>query len=260
MDYMSYCMYVLAGQDKQALLNHSLLHSTASQTFATFFQHFMSSNVSLTRGGLSYQMIDEQLPSDLLPTSIYNSTTNQTVVVPIPRPVSNTNRTAEVDVSITVKVLHMSPVAVWICVGILIWLILTVLVIVASDSRYLGRLLRGSKTLADVAILLAGSDALLAYMANHHTGQYNTNTPQVKLGWFRDRTGQPRWGIELVGNEFGVDWLDEGEIPERKQGKDNKGNYEMVDMADRTESGPRSKGDRSIVQYSDGGEIPAHDI
>jgi hypothetical protein len=49
-DFMTYSMYTLAGQDPAALLNGTLFKDLAQRTFTTFFQHFVSGNLLTTSG------------------------------------------------------------------------------------------------------------------------------------------------------------------------------------------------------------------
>lgn len=205
MDYASYSMYNQVGQDAEALLDPQTLYSLANKTFATYFQHFASFNVSITNGSFAYQYINETLPPDLgdVDGPAEYGTSN-------PSPISHTNRTVAVQITRPVKVLRVSPIALWLSVGILVWLIATTIVVVVVEKRWLAKLVGGTKTLADRAILMAGSDALLNRVASGRVGQQKDGTElQTKLGWFRDKRGDVRWGIELFGEGSGVEWLDE---------------------------------------------------
>src|SRR5438045_3367785 len=65
-DFMSYAMYSLVGEDAEALLDLAILQSCAQRVFSTFFQHFVSSNVT-SDGSWAFQRIGERLPQDLGP-------------------------------------------------------------------------------------------------------------------------------------------------------------------------------------------------
>lgn len=203
LDYMSYCMLAQVNQDKQALLDLETLNHHANGTFATFFQHYVSSNLSATAGGWAYQRIGAILPQDLGPTQNGQPEGN-------PSPISYTSRTVEAEVATEIKILKMSPLASWLSMSILVWLIITAILVLLVEKQYLARLHRGVNTIAYVAILIARSHAFLAHMENYGTDSKSANADlKTKLGWFRDREGQERWDIELVANESGVKWLDD---------------------------------------------------
>lgn len=48
MDLMTYSMYSLANKDPEAFKNETLLNELINKVFQTFFQHFVSTNASLT--------------------------------------------------------------------------------------------------------------------------------------------------------------------------------------------------------------------
>ncbi|KKY13809.1 hypothetical protein UCDDS831_g08634 [Diplodia seriata] len=134
LDFTSYAMFSLAKKDPKALLNASAMEALANKTFSTFFQHFVSSNLSMDAGSWVYQPIGAQLPPDTGPLQ-WNG--NLTVVDrPDPHPLPPTNRTAVVEVSTPVEMLRTNAVAVWLSVAILIWLVgTTVLVAIVQKSR-----------------------------------------------------------------------------------------------------------------------------
>ena len=209
-DYMSYSMLTQVNQDKQALLDLDTLYHHANRTFSTFFQHYVSSNVSVKSGGWAYQKIGATLPVDLSPRQDGEPEAN-------PRPISHTSHTVEAKVATEIKILRMSPLASWLCMSILVCLVVTAILILLVEKRYLANLHRGVKTIADIAILVAGSHALLSYLKTHGIDSKNADADvKTILGWFRDREGQERWGIELVGDESGIKWLED----DREDGED----------------------------------------
>lgn len=63
---MTYAMYTRANWDPQTLLNTTVRADLASEAFTVFFfQHFVSSNVSLDTGSWAYQSINASVPLDL---------------------------------------------------------------------------------------------------------------------------------------------------------------------------------------------------
>ncbi|OJD31470.1 uncharacterized protein BKCO1_4800063 [Diplodia corticola] len=194
LDFMTYSMYTESGQaDPRALTNATTLEHYAQRTFATFFQHFVSSNLSLTTGGYAYQAVNATLPSDLGAASDGDAL-NLSV------PHSRTNRRAEAFVAAPVEVLEMNPVAVWLSIGVLVWLIVTTGVVGAMQRKYLRNLESDVECVADVLALVAGSERLLAWVSEKGAeGQEGGKEGVVtKLGWFEDGRGGRRWGIEVV--------------------------------------------------------------
>lgn len=49
--FMTYALYALTGHESTTLLTATLLQSLAELTFSTFFQHYVSSNISSQDGG-----------------------------------------------------------------------------------------------------------------------------------------------------------------------------------------------------------------
>lgn len=198
LDIMTYAMYALAGKDPQALLNASTMEATAQKTFTTFFQHFVSSNVSFGTGGSwAYQPINATLP----PCLAYNRTSSACAEQPSVWPLSHTNSTVDVQISRRVSLLRMNKVAVWLSVGILAWLIATTVVVAATMNRHLKGLKGDVERVADVLLMVAGSDKLLRLLKERGERKLAEEEVMTKLGWFEDRDGQLRWGIEVVEGE-----------------------------------------------------------
>lgn len=191
-------MYKKAGEDPKAFLNVTLLQELAQKSFSTFFQHFVSSNLSLTTGGWAYQPINATLPADLGAVDTFWSTQqggNRNYSIPR----SHTNRTAVVQVSTPIEVLEVNTVAVWLSIGIIIWLIVTTIIIGLLQRRYLRNLNCNIDCIGDVLILVAGSDKLLRLIDDMGPRALNGNKSVLtKLGWFQDAGGRQRWGIEVV--------------------------------------------------------------
>lgn len=197
LDLMSYAMYSLVDEDPIALLDAETMEATAQKTFTTFFQHFVSSNVPFETGGWAYQPINYTLPQCL-----WNFTAPSTCKDPIRWPISHTNRTTTAEISTEIVLLKTNPAAVWLSVAILVWLIATTVVIAAVQRRYLKNLKGDVACVADTLALVAGSDKLLKLLQDRREGRFEENDGiKTRLGWFKDREGQSRWGIEVVDRE-----------------------------------------------------------
>ncbi|USP74676.1 hypothetical protein yc1106_01950 [Curvularia clavata] len=204
MDLMTYSMYNLANRDPQALLDYKTLAANAGKTFETFFQHFVSNGLSLETGGLAYQKIDDHSMDDLGSPIAWNGT-----ALPQRNYASqNTNRTAEAQVSNRIQVLHMNTVATYLTVSIIVWLIATTVVISFLQRKYTSTLVRDIQLIADVLVLLAGSDNLLELLQERGFEVKKAEDISTMLGWFKDRSGEVRWGVEVVGGRNAVEWVE----------------------------------------------------
>lgn len=196
LDLMTYSMFSMAGKDREALLDPVIMEDLANKTFSTFFQHFVSRNLSDT-GSWTYQRINDTLPNDLgqILDDDGGVSPNQTEY----RPPSQSNHSADVLVSTPVEMLRMGAVAVWLSGAILVWLIVTVVFIAVVHRSQLKRLNGNVECVADVLILVAGSEGLLQLVREKGPeGVANGDDRfMAKLGWFKGGDGEDRWGVEV---------------------------------------------------------------
>jgi hypothetical protein len=193
LDFMTYAMYSLADENPEALLDASILQSLAQETFSTFFQHYVSSDVSLEIGSWAYQPINATLPSVQGLSLSGNQNLSQSASS------SMTNRTVEAVVSTKIELLRVNPVAVWLSVSILIWLLVTTIIFAAVERRHYKGLIRNIECVADVMILVAGSKEFLQVAKNRTIEELDIDKESclTKLGWFLDCHGEDRWGVEI---------------------------------------------------------------
>ncbi|KAF1913324.1 hypothetical protein BDU57DRAFT_504408 [Ampelomyces quisqualis] len=203
MDLMTYSMYLLARKDPEALLNYTTLATYANRTFQTFFQHFVNSELSLDKGGFAYQPIGDNTME-----TIGRSTNNGTFLARDSISVPRTNRNITASVSHRIRVLHMNVTATYLSAAILTWLIFTTVVILCLQRRYTRFMNRDVQLIADMLLLISGSDNLLELVAEKGTEFKKNKDIKTMLGWFKDRDGQVRWGVEVVGGSNAVDWVD----------------------------------------------------
>ncbi|KAF2125155.1 hypothetical protein P153DRAFT_390003 [Dothidotthia symphoricarpi CBS 119687] len=204
MDFMTYSMYAAAAKDAKALLDYTTLVRHADRTFQTFFQHFVANGMSLKEGGLAYQGINDRSLEDLGRLVDINGT-----ALPARQyPTSDTNSTAEAWVSNRVQVLHMNPIATYLTIAILIWLIGTTAVVMCLQRRYMSCMVRDVQLIADILVLVAGSDNLLKLVHERGISLKRDEIIKTKLGWFKDQDGEIRWGVEVVGGTNAVEWVD----------------------------------------------------
>ncbi|KAJ5684327.1 uncharacterized protein N7477_000672 [Penicillium maclennaniae] len=228
MDFMTYSIFSMAGKDPKALLDAETFKNLTEKTFTTFFQHFVSSNVSLETGGWAYQKINASLPSSLGPglelVGNYLPGTKASKYQDVMHPISHTNRTATAHVTQRVELLQMNAVAVWLSIGIMGWLIITTAVVAVLQKRYFGSLVRNVESLGDVLVLIAGSANLLQVVREIQSGRLRPDDYKhlrTRLGWFIDEDGGLRWGIEMeesFAEGPGVNWVSEPQFSKEKGG------------------------------------------
>lgn len=204
MDLMTYSMYTMAGKDPEALLNYTTLVEHADRTFQTFFQHFVNSGLSLTKGGYAYQPINDN-SMEGLGSSIEE---NGTAIAEKTYTKLNTDRTINASMTHRIRVLHMNTVATYLSTALLIWLIFTTMIVICVQRRYTRFMHRDVQLIADMLVLIAGSNNLLDLVENKGVELKRNRDIKTMLGWFKDREGQTRWGIEVVGGRSAVSWVD----------------------------------------------------
>ncbi|KAL5393093.1 hypothetical protein PMIN06_001716 [Paraphaeosphaeria minitans] len=200
LDFMSYAAYVQADRDPKALLDLNYMLESTQRIFTLFFQHYVSSTYSLKTGGWAYQPIGANqdglgAANETFPQFNPDGTRAKEVSE---LPAEHTNRTASATMSTRVEVLHMNPKAVWLCVALLIWLALTAILVCALQRWFFGDLRRNVESIADVLVLVAGSERLLAAVEKLGVEGLLKSDVQTRLGWFRTDDGRMRWGIEIA--------------------------------------------------------------
>ncbi|KAI0199994.1 hypothetical protein F4808DRAFT_471185 [Astrocystis sublimbata] len=189
-DLMTYSMLSLVDYDHEALLDLDTLTSTAQQTFTALFQHFASNNVSFTSGGYVFQPPGEKLPSDLDGPVTKSPRADDAALL---------YETVVMNLSRSVELLKISKPAAYICLSILVYLIIAGVTLTIVSRGYPSVLRRRINSIADVAVLMAGSQRLLG-LAREKAINNLTLDPgtRVRLGWFNNANGTRRWGIEVV--------------------------------------------------------------
>jgi hypothetical protein len=200
LDFMSYAAYAQVGFNAEALLDAEILLRTSQKVFSTFFQHFVGNNMTHIDGGYVYQPLGLSLKTGpLVPNSTVQLTPDGVVAPKFEDVSRNTSQTATVTLSTRVEVLQINPVALWICISILAWLIITIIILAAVQRRQYGGMMRNIECIADVLVLIAGSERLLAVVEEKGIDTIlEEDNIFTRLGWFRDSDGMPRWRIELV--------------------------------------------------------------
>jgi hypothetical protein len=102
----------------------------------------------------------------------------------------------------------MNETATWLSLAIIFALIvILVVVIVALQTVYPSDSMQFRvECLADVLLMVAGSDEVVSMVHERGVEGMKQSGFMTRLGWFRDKSGVVRWGIEVVGGD--VEWVD----------------------------------------------------
>ncbi|KAI1388600.1 uncharacterized protein F4822DRAFT_251261 [Hypoxylon trugodes] len=225
-DLMTYSMLALANNDHEALLNLDTLRHTAQRTFSAMFQNFASKNVSFENGGYVFQSLNENPLIHVNGVTLENST--------VPKPPVNT--TINLHVSRPAELLQMSKPAAWICMIILGYLVIVSIVLTIASRRYTKMLIRKLDSIADIAVLVAGSEKLLKLARSKSLQELkNDHVTRAKLDWFTGADGMLRWGIELVNEDAE---MEKAGISSETSSQRTSNISDISPSVDGTESGP----------------------
>jgi hypothetical protein len=199
-DFMSYAAYAQVGFDPTALLDADVLVNTSQKVFSTFFQHFVISNMSRELGSYVYQPrgIEPGINPPMDNQSI-QYTPDGSVAPKFEEIVRNTSETTTAIMHTQVEMLQMNYVAFWIATSILIWLIITIIILASVQRKYYGGMMRNIECIADMLVLIAGSERLLEVIREKgFDAIVKEDKILTRMGWFRDSDGTMRWRIDLV--------------------------------------------------------------
>ncbi|KAJ8110327.1 hypothetical protein OPT61_g6806 [Boeremia exigua] len=183
MDFMSYANLYQANMDPLVLLDTDLLLNYSQRTFQTFFQHFASQT-----GWFDGQLMAYQRATDDNADQVEVTTTQR------------------------IETLTMIPSATWLSMAIIALLVAILgILFVSLKVVYPHDTLRNNMVcLADMLALIEGSEGLLWFAERHDIDTLRESGLNTRLGWFKDRTGVLRWGVELV-DAPGVEWVEKPE-------------------------------------------------
>ena len=201
MDLMTNTMYAMAGKDAEALLDYTTFTVLADRTFQTFFQQFVNSGLSLAEGGFTYQPVNDKSIEDLSrPIDANGTVLSKRETIP--------TRNISASVSTRIRVLHLNTIATYLSTAILVWLTVTTFIIICLQRNYTSSMVRDVQLIADMLVLVAGSDNFLELVEERGIALKKDREVQTMLGWFKDKDGEVRWGIEVVGGRDPVQWVD----------------------------------------------------
>jgi hypothetical protein len=210
LDLMSYSMYKLAGESSRALLNATTLSTLAQSTFQTFFQHYVGHSVDAEHPYGAYQSIGDTSLDSILSKKVdkyyqYSDWKPRTSY-----PKTNTDRVVNGTISTRIETLHINSTACWLSVAMLAWLFFTSLVIIGNQRSYLKPLIRNIDCIADILVIVAGSEGLLKLLRERGSGSMKGEQISTRLGWFRASDGKTRWGVEVIEDvgQGVVQWVD----------------------------------------------------
>jgi hypothetical protein len=188
MDFMSYAAFHLAQKNPTTLLNATTLLAHSETTLQTFFKHFA------TRGKWKHGGRDK--------STVYED------FAPLLAQRINGTLTQRMDI------LTLNETATWLSLTIIFLLIVILCVlIVALQTVYPSSMMQHHvECLADVLVMVAGSDEFVKAV---HENRVEIDNSRTRLGWFRDKRGVVRWGVEVVDGD--VEWVDGPEYEEREE-------------------------------------------
>jgi hypothetical protein len=131
---MSYSALALLNNDVDALLDTKTLYQTSNYVFATFFQHFVASDITANSGSYGFQPLGATLPSNLGP--ILGSTGPLLASYQDHNDTIKLSSTVNAELSVRIKQLHMSPTAVYICLSILTFLAVTTILVYTAPPVF----------------------------------------------------------------------------------------------------------------------------
>lgn len=197
MDLMTNSMYTAVNKDPRALLNYTTLVDQANRTMQAFFQHFVNSGLSLKSGGYVYQPI----------TTGGSLATRGTLQSNSPS-LASQNQGTTATITHRIRVLRMNIIATSLSAAILAWLIGTSCIVICIQRRYISPIIRDVHLIADMLLLVAGSDKFLEMVHQEGASMKKFRDVSTMLGWFKDEDGTVRWGVEVVGGMNAVEWVD----------------------------------------------------
>jgi hypothetical protein len=194
MDFMSYANLFQANMDPLALLDPTTFEKYSQRTFQTFFQHFASKAKWIDGQSMVYEKLTDPAAEKI-----------------------------EVTTTQRIETLTMVPSATWLSLAIIFILIVILSIcIVVLKIVYPHDIMRNNiECLADVLVLIEGSEALLQCAERHDARMLMDDGLRTRLGWFKDREGVVRYGIEIV-DAPGVEWIgkpDGFDMEERRKGQ-----------------------------------------
>ncbi|CAO2648819.1 Nn.00g097680.m01.CDS01 [Neocucurbitaria sp. VM-36] len=179
MDFMSYANLHKVGNDPTALLDTTLLLRHSEKTFQTFFKHF----------SVSGRWVDTAVRTE---SAVFEE---------------NDHLLVNGTISERIEILSMNETATWLSLAIIFVLVVILVVLIVSLQVVYPKdsMQHHVECLADVLAMVAGSDELLKMSREVGIEGVKRSGVQAKLGWFRDKRGAVRWGVEIADGD--VEWV-----------------------------------------------------
>ena len=175
MDFMSYSTWFLAQKDSMALLDTATLFEHSQKVFQTFFQHYAGKTGWIDGERVAYVKADK-----------------------------DNGKRVDATTTVRIEVLAMVDSATWLCIAIIFALMVILITLIVTLRVAYPPSLMSQKVecLADMLSLIAGSDELLAHVEGKSDNELSQSGIRTRLGWFKDRLGVVRWGIEVESAEW----------------------------------------------------------
>jgi hypothetical protein len=213
---MSYVSYKRSQQSNpEALIDQETLLKQSKATFSLFFKHFVNSGISSDTGGWASQKFGSRLVVEPHMEAYYTTTIQNAINIPLRShsflpngdpaphfedvPPHSIDQNGTATLTISVETLSLNKKAFWTATGILASLICIMVAFIILNKSYLGGIIRNVECIADVIVLIAGSERLLALVQENGIETIvKEDKILTKLSWFEDSDGKQRWGIELA--------------------------------------------------------------
>jgi hypothetical protein len=183
MDFMSYANYHLAGSNATVLLNNTKLFEFSEKTFQTFFKHYASTGKWAYGSRARNNVYDSENVGDWNAERANGTFTER------------------------IEILAMNETATWLSLSIIFLLIIILVVLIVSlQVVYPSTSMQHHvECLADVLLMVAGSDELVELVHERGIHSLEKSGVEMRLGWFKDKRGAVRWGIEVANGD--VEWV-----------------------------------------------------
>jgi hypothetical protein len=218
-DLMSYVSYMQSRQSRpEALIDQKTLLEQSQATFSLFFKHFVNSGMSSDIGGWAFQMVGSRLVVGPRMQGYYGTYGFDSPAEPLLRhsflpngdpapefedvPPHSIKHNGTATLTTSVEILSINTKAFWTATGILVSLICIMITFIILNQSYLGGIIRNVECIADVIVLIAGSERLWALVQDKGIETIiKEDKILTQLRWFEDADGKQRWGIELTESD-----------------------------------------------------------
>jgi hypothetical protein len=183
---MSYVSYKRSRQSNpEALIDQETLFKQSKATFSLFFKHFVNSGISSDTGGWASQKFGSRLVVEPHMEAYYTTTIQDAINIPLrshsflpngdvaPQfedvPPHGINQNGTATLTTSVETLSLNKKAFWVATGVLVSLTCIIIIFISLNQSYSGLIIRNVECIADIIVLIAASERLLALVQEKRT-------------------------------------------------------------------------------------------